>query len=232
MGEHRFLFYLPELTPGDTTVRFEGDELHHLSRVLRLSSGDELHITNGTGLLARARLVEASATLATAEIEETTTPERRGPAIAIPLTKKDRFELALEQCVELGITACLPFVCERCHLRTFSPAYMERLERIAVSAMKQSFRAWLPALEAPVSLADLAERFDAYEHVVFGDPAGPPATPLAGGTLVIVGPEAGLTADELGMLLEVGAGPVSAGRHRLRTGTAAAVLVAAVSGAD
>jgi len=232
MGSHHFLFYQPKFTPKDTTVCLEGDEHHHITRVLRLTPGDEIYVTNGSGIMSRARLDDPSESTVSATIIESTQQPRGHCAVCIPLIKKDRFELALEQCVELGITSCIPFVSERCHLRTFSPAYMERLERIAVSAMKQSFRAWLPVVEAPVGFETLVGRAEGYEHVVFGDPDGPPATPLEGEALVLVGPEAGFTDGELESLRENGALPVSTGRHRLRTGTAAAVLVAAVSGSD
>jgi 16S rRNA (uracil1498-N3)-methyltransferase len=232
MSEHRFLFYLPDFTADDTTLHIDGDEHHHLSRVLRLTPGTEIYLTNGTGSIARARLIDTSSTQATAEIEEITEHQRVGPAVGLPLIKKDRFELALEQCVELGITECIPFVAERCHLRAFSATYMERLERIAVSAMKQSFQAWRPALQSPVSFEALLGHLGSYDRVVVGDPDGDPAGPGPGSTLVVVGPEAGLTGAEVGSLRTAGAVPVSAGRHRLRAGTAAAVLVAAVSGSD
>jgi len=232
MGEHRFLFYLPDFAPTDTTVRLEGDEHHHLARVLRLTPGDEIHVTNGTGTMTRARLDEVSSSSATAQVIETTSPPRGLCAVGIPLIKKDRFELALEQCVELGITECIPFVSERCHLRAFSASYMERLERIAVSAMKQSFRAWRPTLEAPVPFEDLLGRLGSYDQVVFGDPGGSPANPLPGEIIVLVGPEAGFTEAEVASLGAARARPVSSGRHRLRSGTAAAVLVAAVCGSD
>jgi 16S rRNA (uracil1498-N3)-methyltransferase len=182
--------------------------------------------------MSRARLDEISASGATAQIVETTSQPRGLCAVALPLIKKDRFELALEQCVELGVSGCIPFVSERCHLRAFSQAYMKRLRRVAASAMKQSFRAWLPEVEAPVAFGDLVARAASCPHAVFGDAGGAPAVQVGGRLLVVVGPEGGFTGEEAGALREAGARPLSLGPHRLRAGTAAAVLVAAVSGTD
>ena len=83
-----------------------------------------------------------------------------------------------------------------------------------------------------MEVEDLVGRLDGYDQVVFGDSNGPPATPLKGEALVLVGPEAGFTEAEVASLRAAQARPVSSGRHRLRTGTAAAVLVATVSGSD
>lgn len=230
MIAHQFLFYAPALSAGDRTIALPADESHHVARVLRARPGDALFVTNGRGVMVRAVVERVDARRSTVSVEgevEMNVPARR-VTLALALLRKGAFERALEACTEAGITTCVPFVAEQCHASEFSPAVMERLRRIAVSAMKQSFRPILPEIAAPESFSALVERCRAAPHAVVGDSSGTraPAPPVDEDVIVVVGPEGGLVDDEREALRDAGANLVSISPHRLRAETAALALVA------
>jgi 16S rRNA (uracil1498-N3)-methyltransferase len=127
---------------------------------------------------------------------------------------------SVDQCTELGITSCIPFESEKTHI--------DRLRRVALSAMKQSFRSVLPDIDSAIRFDDLLARAQETAVVIVGDStAGSPGMvahdrPL----MIVVGPEGGLTDRERGALAAVGARAVSVSPFRLRSETAAASLVA------
>jgi 16S rRNA (uracil1498-N3)-methyltransferase len=227
---HRFLFYSERLDARSRSVELEGDELHHLSRVLRMKKGEIAYATNGRGLLARCRLervARGAADLAVLETEETAPPERP-VVLALALLRKDSFERAVEQCTELGIAACVPFVSERSHVRGYSPEFMVRLRRIALTAMKQSFRVFLPEVAEVAEFDAVTARIRESSWAVLGDSGGgaPDFGPAGGELWIVVGPEGGLSEDERARLGEAGVRPVRVSLNRLRSETAAASLVA------
>lgn len=229
--QHEFLFYAPELNPGDADVTLTGEEHRHLTRVLRFSVGDETSVTNGRGLIVRARITDIERDATKLSVESTLRDDVDFPhvCLALALIKKDRFEQAVEQCVELGATAFRPFVAERSHLREVGDGFVERLQRIAVSAMKQSLHSILPEIHAPMTFPDLVAATESYGTIIAGDQdTGTPLPAAAGSTLVIVGPEAGFTAAEQVALTSAGTVFAAISPYRLRSETAAAALVAAV----
>lgn len=206
-------------------VHLPEEEAAHALRVLRLRDGDAVELVDGAG-------VEADGVLRLAgkhEVRVVIGSRRRHPAprttvhLAVAPTKQaERFEWFVEKAVEVGMERITPLSTartERGHLR------IDRLHRVAVSAMKQSRRAWLPVIDPLTPLHDLltqplpAQRFVAH---AFGDPE-----PLmnafdpAQDALALVGPEGDWTDEELGLLLNAGFRTVGLGAARLRTETAA-----------
>jgi 16S rRNA (uracil1498-N3)-methyltransferase len=227
---HRFLFYTPDLEPSSRSVELDGDEFHHLSRVLRMSPGETAYATNGRGALARCRvedLAKNRARLAVLEIDPGAPPER-AVTLALALLRKDAFERAVEQCTELGIACCIPFISERSYLRTYSSDFMTRLRRIALSAMKQSFRTLLPEVEDVAVFDAIAERVGEASAAIMGDGDGGPLEGALsrGSLLIVIGPEGGLSETERARLGRAGCRPVRVSENRLRSETAAAALVA------
>ncbi len=230
MTFHRFLFYASDAQAGDNAVELTGDEHHHLTRVLRISCGESVHVTNGRGLLAGCtveRVGERKTTLVVGASRVVEAP--RPVTLALALLKKDKFAQALEQCAELGITRCLPFAAEKSHLRRYGDGTLERLRRIAVTAMKQSFSPWLTEVTDPVDLSGVLEYGRGADVMILGEQGAPPMpADTMGDAVVLVGPEAGLTETELEAVRGVGAQPMSVSRRRLRSETAAVALVAAL----
>jgi 16S rRNA (uracil1498-N3)-methyltransferase len=227
---HQFLFYAPDFRPPTNLIELTGDEHHHLTRVLRLGAGDSVHVTNGLGTIALCRIEAMSreaASLSVLKLEEND-PAVRPVILALALLKKDAFARAVEQCTELGITRCVPFISEKCHVRSYSAGFIDRIRRIALSAMKQSFRAVLPEIENAIGLGDLAQRMTESPVAIVGDANGGdvPTRPAAGPLMIVVGPEGGFSGEELEAFASAGARSVRASAHRLRSETAAACLVA------
>ena len=237
MTAHRFTFYLPSLARESSAFDLTDDEHHHLARVLRLSPGETIAATNGRGLLVEAHVASVDSKRSSAHVVRVLQDEApaRHVVLALSLLPRAHFEVAVSQCVEVGVTGVIPIVAEKCQVKTWSKAAAERAERVAVAAMKQSGRAWLATIADARSLGslatDLSARVHDYGRVVVGD-AGAPVLAPAGqtdGALAIVGPEAGFTEAEVASLVRAGAERVSVSSHRLRAETAAVVLVSALA---
>lgn len=229
MSGHTFSFYLPALASGDRTARLTGDEHAHLKRVLRLRPGETIRITNGLGLVVRATVdtIDDRATSARVVAVESEGPPAPRLVLALPLLQRAHFDLAVAQCVEVGVTDFIPVLAERRHVRAWTDALAARTERVTVAAMKQSGRGWRPVLRDALTVDGLAATFADYPSVVLADADAAPlaAGGVGGDALAIVGPEAGFSGDERDRLVAAGARPASISRHRLRAETAAVVLV-------
>lgn len=219
-------FFAPDIL---SDPRLPDQEAAHCVKVLRHVPGDEITVVDGKGWRYRCRLTEATNKRAEAEVvdREEVRPYWPSPiTIAVAPTKHlDRMEWLVEKLTEVGFDRFIPLLCrfsERKELKT------ERLEKIAVSAMKQSLKASLPEI-APMTpfkkfIADTAgipQRFIAH-----CDPSTPrrllcreydPAKEV----LVLIGPEGDFSPEEIATALEAGFVPVSLGEARLRTETAA-----------
>jgi len=231
MTSHRFLFYDADTAAESATVTLSGDEHHHLAHALRYSPGDVVHVTNGRGLIVECRVEAVGRSTTVAEVVSVVedNPPEHELVLALGAIKKDRFEQAFEQCVELGITRCVPFVSDNAHMRSYSSRFLSRLHKIAVSAIKQSYRSYLPHIGEPISFDQLLSAANKMTRVVVGDRAAPPARPRGDeDTLLVVGPEAGLTDEETLALESAGAEFAGVSRHRLRSETAAVALVGAM----
>lgn len=139
------LFYAPDLTTPLYTLGEE--ESKHCIRVLRLRRGDTLHLTDGRGTLYRCEIAEEDARRCTVRVVERFPDYERMPyrlTMAVAPTKNiERFEWFLEKATEVGVSEIVPLLCERSERRALK---IERAERVVVSAMKQSLKAFCPAL--------------------------------------------------------------------------------------
>ncbi len=231
MSRHRFLFHAPHLDPGASSVELDADESRHLVRVLRLRAGDAAWVTDGRGLLWRVRVVDTRGRARLERVADESPPPRPpGPTLALARIGNDRLARAVEQCVELGVAGVVPVVCERSR-GDAGEALRGRLERVAVAAMKQAFRATRPVIHAPRALDDVIAMRADFADAWFGCAGGTPAARAraAGPLLIAVGPEAGFSGHEESALRRSGFEAVSASPHRLRSETAAVALVAAAA---
>ena len=154
------LFYAPDITPPLYTLPEE--ESGHCVRVLRLGVGDSLYITDGRGTLYRAVVEDAHPKRCTIRIVEEHAEWEKRPyrlTVAVAPTKNiDRIEWFVEKATECGIDRIVPILCDHSERKVIKG---ERLEKIAVSAMKQSLKAYLPKIEPLTPFAKLlAEPFD------------------------------------------------------------------------
>lgn len=217
------LFYQPEIQQG--VHYLDPTESKHCTKVLRKKAGDLIHITDGKGFRYDALITNADMHQCVFEIRETI-PEVAKPYsihIAISPTKHpDRLEWFVEKSVELGVDKITLIDCdhtERTHIK------LERLEKLAISAMKQSLRFTLPFISGPDKIQDVINRADAAsKFIAYVEPANPihlknVAKPNSD-YLVLIGPEGDFSSEELKLTQEKKFVKVSLGTNRLRTETA------------
>ena len=221
-------FYAPDIA---STWKLPESESGHAVRVLRHKPGDVLEVVDGLGNLYICRLVGDNPKGATVEPLETRRLEKVwAPSITLavaPTKNIDRMEWLLEKLVEIGVDRFVPVRCARSERKGIKH---ERLEKIAVAAMKQSLKAILPRIDEFTPLGDfLREVPGASQRFVGWCDADTPRELLAKtlrpatDTTVLIGPEGDFTTDEIEMCRKAGFLPVTMGDNRLRTETAALV---------
>jgi len=234
---HRFTIS-PERISGDR-VAFDADETRHLVRVLRLGPGDVVTAADGRGRAWEVRIAAVGDT-ATGTIVSGAPAAAESP-LAISLVqgvpKGDRMEAIVRATTELGVARILPALTERTVVRLDPARWRDRArrwQRVAREATKQCGRAVVPAVEAPRPLAEwIASAEPADLRLCLWEIEGEPlrsvlerCEPRARSATVIVGPEGGLTRDEVARAGAAGYVPVTLGGRILRTETAGPAIVA------
>ncbi len=218
-------FYSPDIA--ETLMLPESDSRHAV-RVLRMKEGDELQVIDGKGTVYTCHLADAHSKHASVEIissHEQPLPWRQQLAVAVAPTKHmDRMEWLVEKMTEVGVNRIIPLLTDRSERREIK---VERLEKIAVAAMKQSLKATLPVIDEMTPLSTLITMMpDAQRFVAYCDLAIPRVN-LARSykpgmdTLILIGPEGDFNPAEIRATLDAGFKPVTLGDNRLRTETAA-----------
>lgn len=228
MKEARY-FYVPD---AETTNELPTEEAMHALRVLRLKSGDEMFLMDGCGNFYRAEVTLAATKHCLYEIKEKMPQEKTwngNICIAMAPTKMmDRTEWFSEKATEIGIDELAFLNCkfsERKVMRTV------RLDKIVVSAMKQSRKPWKPKLTALTAFKDfikeerkgmkfIAHCYNEIESVDLFDSLSKEHSEGKNVT-VLIGPEGDFSIDEVKLAISNGYIPVSLGKSRLRTETAA-----------
>ncbi|WP_395310982.1 16S rRNA (uracil(1498)-N(3))-methyltransferase [Mycobacterium sp. AMU20-3851] len=234
----RSLFYVDSLPGVGGTAVVDGDEGHHAATVRRTRVGEELDLSDGAGTVAHVVVEEAVKGRLTARVLSVRTAPRPSPTVTIAqaLPKSERSELAVELATEAGADAFLAWQAHRCVARWESAAKVDkglrRWEAVARSAARQSRRPYIPEVQGLVSTTDLLVRVPAALALVLHESA---TVPLADtgvadleSVLLIVGPEGGISDQELAALTAAGARAVRLGPSVLRTSTAAAVALGAI----
>jgi len=233
MKEVRY-FYAPEAA---CSTELPADEAGHALRVLRLGVGDEILLADGQGCFYRATITAATGHRCTYRIEETLPQEPAWKGhlhLAMAPTKlMDRVEWFAEKATEIGFDELSFLDCQFSERRVVKE---ERIDKILISAMKQSHKAWKPRLNKMLRFRDFirqereGDKFicHCYDESDIGE--GPKAflfDVLQPGipSTVLIGPEGDFSIDEVRLALQNGYRSVSLGRSRLRTETAALVAV-------
>lgn len=217
------LFYQPHIPDG--FLNLDPEESRHCIRVLRKKSGDTIHLTDGKGCFYTAAITRPDPATCGFTIESTTREQDRNYCIHIaisPTRNPDRIEWFVEKSVELGVDRITLLECansERITIRR------ERLEKVAVSAMKQSLKAWLPEITGVQKLKEAIRHFnEEQKFIAFVDPSNPEhlknLAAVGGRYVVLIGPEGDFSTEELNLAVGSGFRKVSLGRSRLRTETA------------
>jgi 16S rRNA (uracil1498-N3)-methyltransferase len=159
------LYYSSKEHISDETILLTGDEFKHAVKVMRNNLGDTLFITDGVGSIFKTEISSIERHKVSARIIKTIETENKFENIffCIPkLKNSDRFKFALEKCVELGVTNFSIFESNRTIAKGTN---IKRWEKIALAAMKQSLRAYLPQIKLVKNLSDIAESYG--EKIIF-----------------------------------------------------------------
>jgi 16S rRNA (uracil1498-N3)-methyltransferase len=225
------LFYTPHII--GNIHELDEQESKHAARVLRLVKGDDVILVDGAGGWYHAVIREDHPKRCVLEILSHTPGYNPLPYhlhIAISPTKNmDRFEWFLEKATEIGISKITPLMCHRTERKHVN---QERLERILVSAMKQSLKAYKPLLSEQLQLADFLKSKNSgtrgIAHCLPTDRISLAKMELSGPYTFLVGPEGDFTEEEIQMAIKAGYRPVHLGDSRLRTETAGVHLCSAI----
>jgi 16S rRNA (uracil1498-N3)-methyltransferase len=214
------------LAPGVVVLR--GPEAHHLGTVCRARPGDELRLFNGDGHEYPARVVEVGRRDVAVEVLAVETPARELPftlRVAAPLPKGDRAQFLVEKLTELGV-AELTLLSARRGVVAPREAKVERLARYVIEASKQCGRNVLMRVAGPVAWEAFIRDETAPMRLVAHPGGGPLPARGGGGVTVAVGPEGGLTEEEVALAAGAGWRTVGLGPTVLRVETAAVALAA------
>jgi len=218
-------FYIQNI---DDTVTLPEVESKHAIKVLRLKTGTTIRLVNGKGLEAFAKIVFNHPKRCEVEIikktEENAPPYKIAVAIA-PTKSNDRIEWFLEKAIEIGLTDFIPIICTNSERKKFNEA---RWEKVAISALKQSQRLWIPTIHSPIKIEDFIKEdtkglktiayCGEFEKNEFSTTVN-----ASKNQLILIGPEGDFTPEETQLAFENGFLPVSLGSNRLRTETAGIV---------
>tara|TARA_B110000459_G_scaffold7430_1_gene7709 strand:- start:1987 stop:2688 length:702 start_codon:yes stop_codon:yes gene_type:complete len=213
----------------NTAIFIEGQEHVHLTKVLRKSEGDEVAICNGSGLMLSARIVSISKKQTVLEKIEILAQEKVNTnklILAVAPTKNiDRYQWMIEKCTEIGISKIIPFYSKHSERRRLK---VDRLQLIALSAMKQSKSLFLPEIIEPISFKDLLKMESVKQKcLAYMEEETTTIAKLISNLnrkeelLIAIGPEGGFSEEEVQQAKTNGFAPISLGSKRLRTETAA-----------
>ena len=220
------IFYAPDIA---TNPELPEEEANHCVRVLRLNEGDEILVTDGKGTFYKAAIRRAN----TKHCEISILENWRQPAlwnfklhIAMAPTKNmDRMEWFVEKATEIGIDT---ITCLNCRFSERKEVKTARLEKILVSAMKQSQKATLPRLNGMTDFKRfISEPFDGRKFIAHCEEEEKPLLKHVyhpgENALILIGPEGDFSTEEIRLAEKNGFEAISLGESRLRTETAALV---------
>ena len=235
------LFFCKEISSGATVL--DREESNHCVKVLRHRRGDDINIIDGAGFLYRCRIIDDNPREVAFEVLESVEgygshPYRLHMAVSPP-KNIDRFEWFAEKATEIGVDEVTPLFGDYSERKVFKP---ERVERLLISAAKQSHKGAVPRLNGAVAVRDFIASLkdsDALKLICYCDDTIAlgrekisirEALRLAEGrpVVVMIGPEGDFSRAEMAAAVASGWQPVSLGESRLRIETAALTAVAAV----
>ena len=224
------LFYTSDLSSNECVI--EGQEVKHITKVLRKQEGDAIFLTDGKGNIAQTTIRKVGKQQLVLEPKEVTKVPRIEPQVTLAfsvLKQPSRMEWMVEKATEFGVRAFQPLLSAHCIRSHFNA---KRLESVALSAMKQSLQCYCPEIYPVQSfesfvtsdldsirlMAYTPERKKSFQSTW-------PALSNTNEIIAIVGPEGGFTKDEANLASDNGFSWVSLGPNRLRAESASLAIV-------
>jgi 16S rRNA (uracil1498-N3)-methyltransferase len=224
-------------TPGSQVV-LDGDEARHAVVVKRIRAGERVVLTDGAGTAVVGTVTGTDKTSLTLDVEESTTSEPELPRVVVvqAIPKGDRGELAVEMLTEVGVDVIVPWAASRSVAVWKGERAARSLAKWRATAResaKQARRTWFPEVAEPVGTDEVTALLaKASVPVVLHEAASGPLADLPvpgrGEIVIVVGPEGGISDEELAAFAAVGAEPVRLGSSVLRTSTAGVAATAAL----
>ena len=224
------LFYTSDLSSNECVI--EGQEVKHITKVLRKQEGDAIFLTDGKGNIAQTTIRKVGKQQLVLEPKEVTKVPRIEPQVTLAfsvLKQPSRMEWMVEKATEFGVRAFQPLLSAHCIRSHFNA---KRLESVALSAMKQSLQCYCPEiypiqsfesfvtsdLDSIRLMAYTPERKKSFQSTW-------PALSNTNEIIAIIGPEGGFTKDEAKLASDNGISWVSLGPNRLRAESASLAIV-------
>lgn len=235
----KYFYTKPENISQDY-VEIKGEELKHLSRVVRKKVRDIIYVVDGKGNHYTVLLTEIKKQFARGEIQKRTRfagEDNFQLTLAQAVPKGSRFDLVIEKGTEIGVTSFIPLICDR-SVVDVTPAKMARWRKVAIAAMKQCGRSVLPEILPAQSIKEIIESKKASipGFVANQDSSSKSLSNiirpfkekgiLDRSALILIGPEGGFSSEEVQLVLENQFVPFSLGQRRLRSETAGIVASA------
>lgn len=231
-------FFIDQKFDVGSEVDLRGADAKHVVQVLRLTPGDWIVLSDGSGKSYEAEITDASPRSVTAKIKSLRSQRKLSDlTLAIAITKHDKTEAVIQKTVELGIARIIPFHSERTVPKLVSDVTDKKLERwqkISMEAAKQSGLPFFPKVERPLPFDELVRTIpDFVTSILFWE--GEKDRGIAdykdelsqeGKKLVVIGPEGGFSKDEVEKARAAGAVTASLGQQILRVETAAIAALA------
>ena len=216
------LFYVPELTPTTKSIHLSEDESKHACRVLRLKMNDEVSLLDGVGGMYHARIEEDNpkkCLLQIITVTHDTKPTHEVHIAIAPTKNMDRIEWFVEKATEIGMTELTLLICDHSERKIVKT---ERLEKILISAMKQSKRTFIPKLNAVVTFSEFMKQHTqgALAHCEEGEKKSLQTVCKVSNYPILIGPEGDFSPKEIVAAKSKGFDFVTLGNTRLRTETA------------
>jgi len=221
------IFYTPELS--GNTYTLDETESKHCVRVLRLEKGDEITLVDGRGGFFSAEISDPNPKRCVVNVtkSELNFGQRNFQVhLAIAPTKNmDRIEWFLEKATEIGVSRVTPLLCRHSERKEIKH---DRLEKVMISAMKQSLKAYLPQLDELTKFNEFVHQpFEGQKFIAHCEEQHRELLKNAlipnKSYLILIGPEGDFSPEEIEMAIAAGFVPVSLGDSRLRTETAGVV---------
>ena len=236
------IFYAPPENISEDMIALPDAESRHAVKVMRLKRGDLVMVVDGLGMAYRGEIrtvgTKGVGVYIHSRLRNFGEPSFR-LTLAAGMSAGDKFDTIVEKGTELGVKRFVPVISAKSKVKFEEPRRIKnrvsRLERVALSAVKQCRRSYRPDISAPVSFVEYLNQFDAEALNLIFSPDDK-ATPLDKITItpdlkrinLLVGPESGFSPDEIEMAVKVGFAPVSLGPRILRTETAGPAVCALI----
>ena len=226
-------FYYPELSGDDESVSLSSRESAHAYKSRRLRKGSTLQLINGLGMSADGEIESTEGdrlVVLVSNIMQHPEPARRCK-IAVAIPKGDRQRFMIEMLTQLGVAEVIPLQCER-SVTACKQSILEKWQRYAIEACKQSQNPWLPQIQSCCSLESMLHQMTSTRGAIgYADVNGGNCDKLLKqekDITMCIGPEGGFSQSEFDVFEQTGAYAVRLGQYILRTETAAVVAATQV----